>query len=64
MQINTKRYHFTPTRMARLKMKERKKLRVRENVETLEPFCFTSGNLNYCEKQFDSPSEKLNTVSV
>ena len=38
MQINTKRYHFTPTRMARLKMKERKEVRVLENVETLEPF--------------------------
>ena len=38
MQINTKRYHFTPTRMARLKMKEREEVSVRENVETSEPF--------------------------
>ena len=57
MQIKTiVRYHFTPTKMARLKKKKHtQKISVDEDAEKMEPSYIAGGNVKWysnCGKQF------------
>ena len=44
----TRRYHFIPTKMTRVKKKTGKITSVGENVEKLERFFIAGGNVKWC----------------